>query len=101
MFLLFAFTGWIVVDMKGMRTEQDRLGLVDAPSDKIWGNGNRRRRFSQEAGGSKTLRSCDPVPVKLFSVMASRLRSGGLALVSLDRVAFTVLTRSLVSANRP
>jgi hypothetical protein len=32
--------------MKGMRTEQDRLGLVEAPSDKIWGNGNRRMEIS-------------------------------------------------------
>jgi hypothetical protein len=35
-----------VVDMKGMRTEQDRLGLVEALSDKLWGNGNRRMEIS-------------------------------------------------------
>jgi len=35
-----------VVDMKGMRTEQDRLGLVGAASYKLWGNGNRRMEIS-------------------------------------------------------
>ncbi len=32
--------------MKGMRTEQDRLGLVEAPSDKLWGNANLRMEIS-------------------------------------------------------
>ena len=32
--------------MKGMRMEQDRLGLVEAPSDNVWGNEKRRMEIA-------------------------------------------------------
>jgi hypothetical protein len=46
MFLLFAFTDWIVSAMEPMRTEQDSLGSAEAQSDKLWGRSKSRMEMS-------------------------------------------------------
>jgi hypothetical protein len=33
--------------MEAMRTEQNSVGLVEGPSDKLWGNANRRMEMSR------------------------------------------------------
>ncbi len=63
-----------MVDMKGVRTEQDRLGLAEAPSDNVWGNGKRRMEIAPPARDVYEVR-----PRKDrdgFDLISDRLRRG-------------------------
>jgi hypothetical protein len=75
--------------MEAMRTEQNSLGLIEALSDKLWGNANSRMEMSatpaQDVYEIRPSKDRDG-----FDLIGDRLRFGPIWYAGLDAVRYAV-----------
>ena len=90
---------WNVIDMEATHTKQNKLGLLEALSDKLWGNANSRMEMSatpaQDVYEIRPRKNRDG-----FDLIGDRLRFGPIWYAGPDAVRYAVVYAKYRSLSR-